>query len=91
MKEQDKFHEEIADNKDECPDVAGLAKFNGCPEPDTDGDGIVDSKDECPNVAGLASLNGCPDRDGDGVADKDDAHGQFADALGLQRKVEVTF
>jgi len=60
----------IYDKNDSCPDVAGLAAFNGCP--DADGDGIQDSKDACPNVAGLAALNGCPDADGDGIADKND-------------------
>jgi len=60
----------IYDKFDSCPDVAGLAAFNGCP--DADGDGIQDSKDSCPNVAGLAALNGCPDADGDGIADKND-------------------
>lgn len=60
----------IYDKDDNCPEVAGLAAFNGCP--DADGDGIEDSKDSCPNVAGLAALNGCPDADGDGIADKDD-------------------
>jgi len=61
----------IYDKFDKCPEVPGLAEFNGCP--DTDGDGIIDSKDECPNVAGLKALNGCPDADGDGIADKNDA------------------
>jgi len=60
----------IYDKDDECPEVAGLEAFNGCP--DTDGDGIKDGDDECPNEAGLAEHNGCPDSDGDGVADKDD-------------------
>ena len=60
----------IYDKDDACPDVPGLAAFNGCP--DTDGDGIEDSKDDCPNEAGLAEFNGCPDTDGDGVPDKDD-------------------
>ncbi|MDG2431660.1 OmpA family protein [Flavobacterium sp.] len=61
----------IYDKDDACPEVAGLAQFNGCP--DTDGDGIQDSEDACPDIAGLASLKGCPDSDGDGIADKDDA------------------
>ncbi|WP_159022178.1 OmpA family protein [Formosa sp. L2A11] len=61
----------IYDKNDACPDVFGLAMFNGCP--DTDGDGIEDSKDTCPNEAGTAEFNGCPDTDGDGVADPDDA------------------
>jgi hypothetical protein len=58
----------IYDKDDACPEVAGLAQFNGCP--DTDGDGIQDSEDACPEVAGLAAFNGCPDTDGDGIADK---------------------
>lgn len=60
----------IYDNEDDCPEVPGLAAFNGCP--DSDNDGIKDSEDDCPNVAGLSSLNGCPDADRDGVSDKDD-------------------
>jgi outer membrane protein OmpA-like peptidoglycan-associated protein len=60
----------IYDQDDACPEVPGLAEFNGCP--DSDGDGIEDSKDDCPNEAGLAEFNGCPDSDGDGVADKND-------------------
>jgi OmpA-OmpF porin, OOP family len=61
----------IYDKDDECPEVAGLEQFNGCP--DSDGDGIEDRMDECPNEAGLAQYNGCPDTDGDGIADpKDD-------------------
>ncbi|RZW57959.1 MAG: OmpA family protein [Flavobacteriaceae bacterium] len=60
----------IYDKDDECPEVAGLAAFNGCP--DTDGDGIKDGDDACPNEAGLAEFNGCPDADGDGVPDNAD-------------------
>ena len=61
----------IYDKDDACPEVAGIAEFNGCP--DTDGDGIKDSDDACPTVAGIAAMNGCPDRDGDGIKDSDDA------------------
>ena len=60
----------IYDDHDECPEVPGLEKFNGCP--DTDGDGIQDSEDDCPMVAGLAEFNGCPDTDGDGISDNKD-------------------
>ena len=60
----------IYDKHDACPDIFGLAEFNGCP--DADSDGIIDSEDACPNEAGLAEFNGCPDSDGDGIADKDD-------------------
>jgi outer membrane protein OmpA-like peptidoglycan-associated protein len=61
----------IYDNSDACPEVFGLAEFDGCP--DTDGDGIIDSEDACPTVAGLAEFNGCPDTDGDGIPDEKDA------------------
>lgn len=60
----------IYDKNDACPEVPGLAQFNGCP--DSDGDGIEDSKDACPTEAGSVEMNGCPDRDGDGVADNVD-------------------
>jgi outer membrane protein OmpA-like peptidoglycan-associated protein len=60
----------IYDKDDKCPDVPGLATFDGCP--DSDGDGITDAEDACPYEAGLAEFNGCPDSDGDGVADKND-------------------
>ena len=60
----------IVDSLDRCPDVPGLAAFDGCP--DTDNDGIQDSEDRCPEYPGLRNLQGCPDTDGDGVADTDD-------------------
>ena len=69
-KKQDADGDGIADKKDLCPEVAGLAQFQGCP--DTDGDGIQDSEDQCPRDAGPLELNGCPDTDGDGIPDKDD-------------------
>ena len=51
-----------------------MAKYNGCPIPDTDKDGINDEEDKCPNEAGPASNNGCPasDRDKDGINDDED-------------------
>jgi len=61
----------VYDRDDACPEVFGLAQFNGCP--DSDGDGIEDAKDESPDQAGLAEFNGCPDSDGDGVPDNKDA------------------
>ncbi len=65
----DRDNDGISDDKDNCPDVAGLAKFSGCP--DTDGDGVTDAKDNCPNKSGPADNDGCPyaDKDNDGVAD----------------------
>jgi OOP family OmpA-OmpF porin len=72
----------VYDKYDACPDVAGLAKFNGCP--DTDGDGIVDGSDSCPTEFGTALMNGCPDKDNDGVADKDDACPDKAGVIALK-------
>lgn len=62
----------IVDSLDACPDVAGLAAFNGCP--DSDGDGIADKEDKCPQVKGLAKYQGCPipDSDNDGINDEED-------------------
>lgn len=48
----------IADDKDDCPSVKGLAAFNGCP--DSDDDGIPDITDKCPKIAGITKINGCP-------------------------------
>jgi len=66
----DKDKDGIADNVDACVDVAGLAKFNGCP--DSDNDGIMDSEDTCPQVAGKTEFKGCPDSDSDGIEDAKD-------------------
>jgi outer membrane protein OmpA-like peptidoglycan-associated protein len=62
----------IPDSKDKCPNVSGLARYDGCPIPDSDGDGINDELDKCPNQAGTAKYNGCPipDSDGDGINDE---------------------
>ena len=68
---KDRDDDGIIDSEDSCPDVKGLAAFQGCP--DTDGDGIQDSADACIDEAGTPEMNGCPDQDGDTVADKDDA------------------
>lgn len=68
----DRDHDGVPDKKDKCPEAAGSAKLNGCP--DTDGDGIADKDDACPAVSGPVENKGCPypDKDGDGVLDKDD-------------------
>lgn len=64
----------ITDDKDKCPEVAGVAKYEGCPIPDSDKDGINDEEDKCPQKAGLARYNGCPipDSDMDGINDEED-------------------
>jgi len=69
---KDRDGDGVPDSLDACPDVAGPAKFNGCP--DTDGDGIPDKDDKCPNTPGVAKYQGCPipDTDGDGINDEED-------------------
>ena len=48
----------MLDKDDACPEVAGLAELNGCP--DADGDGVADPDDECVDVVGPVENNGCP-------------------------------
>ncbi len=69
---KDRDNDGVVDSLDACPDVAGPAQFNGCP--DTDGDGIPDKDDKCPNQKGTAKYHGCPipDTDGDGINDEED-------------------
>jgi OmpA-OmpF porin, OOP family len=71
---KDSDNDGITDNNDKCPNVAGVAKYEGCPVPDTDKDGINDENDKCPSVAGLAKYEGCPvpDTDKDGINDEED-------------------
>jgi outer membrane protein OmpA-like peptidoglycan-associated protein len=49
----------IPDDADDCPQVAGVATFNGCP--DTDADGLPDADDKCPSLAGTLASKGCPE------------------------------
>ncbi|MFI5301171.1 MAG: OmpA family protein, partial [Polyangiales bacterium] len=81
MSDRDK--DGISDERDACPDVAGMPSTdptkNGCPVVnDRDSDGVADKDDTCPDVKGITSTdpkkNGCPsDRDNDGIADDQDA------------------
>jgi outer membrane protein OmpA-like peptidoglycan-associated protein len=57
----DKDGDSIPDDKDQCPEVAGVAKYHGCPVPDTDKDGINDEEDKCPTIAGPEHNSGCPE------------------------------
>ena len=70
----DRDKDGIIDDEDKCPDVFGLARYQGCPIPDRDKDGINDEEDKCPTVPGVARYQGCPipDTDGDGVNDEED-------------------
>ena len=70
IEKTDKDGDGIADLDDACPEQAGKAEFNGCP--DTDGDGIPDAEDACPNEPGSKETQGCPvskDSDNDRVPD----------------------
>ncbi len=71
---KDSDNDGIIDANDKCPNVPGVAKYEGCPVPDTDKDGINDENDKCPSVAGLAKYEGCPvpDTDKDGINDEED-------------------
>ncbi|MCB0556942.1 MAG: thrombospondin type 3 repeat-containing protein [Phaeodactylibacter sp.] len=60
----------IVDSLDDCPNEAGSAATNGCP--DRDMDGIADREDQCPLQPGKKRFNGCPDTDGDEVIDSMD-------------------
>jgi len=60
----------IKNKHDECPEVPGLAEYNGCP--DTDKDGVPDNKDACPRFPGEKQFDGCPDTDLDGIQDNED-------------------
>jgi OOP family OmpA-OmpF porin len=68
----DRDNDGVLDTDDKCPDVAGLASLQGCP--DKDGDGIADGDDKCPDFAGIAKYQGCPipDTDADGIDDEAD-------------------
>ncbi len=70
----DRDNDGIMDPSDKCPDVPGVAKYEGCPVPDSDKDGINDDNDKCPQVPGLAKYQGCPipDTDKDGINDEED-------------------
>ena len=39
---------------------AGVARYQGCPIPDTDKDGVNDEEDKCPTVPGVPENLGCP-------------------------------
>jgi len=72
QKIKDKDGDGVPDKTDKCPELAGLAKYLGCPATDTDNDGVADESDKCPAVSGLAKYNGCPipDSDNDSVNDE---------------------
>ncbi|MBC8033221.1 MAG: OmpA family protein [Chitinophagaceae bacterium] len=40
--------------------MAGVARMQGCPVPDSDGDGINDEEDKCAAIRGVPENNGCP-------------------------------
>lgn len=72
----------VADQLDECPDLAedfdGFEDSDGCPDNDNDGDGILDADDLCmfqpEDIDDFEDEDGCPDadNDGDGILDVND-------------------
>jgi len=70
----DSDNDGVRDIDDDCPNLKGDTKNNGCPAgfKDTDRDGVPDDKDYCIHIKGSAEFNGCPDSDEDGVSDIDD-------------------
>lgn len=70
----------VDDQSDLCPTLAGSAAYEGCPEPDSDGDKWCDPwvttdelaqrlgcrfTDICPDLEGVDDFEGCPDPDSD--------------------------
>lgn len=58
--------DEVPNELDDCPLVAGPPANNGCPLPaenDRDGDGVLDGADGCPDEPGPEDNNGCPQLD----------------------------
>jgi OmpA-OmpF porin, OOP family len=56
----DRDNDGIIDTADNCPDVPGLAKYMGCPPPDTYKDGVNDEEDNCLDIPGSKNNAGCP-------------------------------
>ena len=72
MPPKDSDGDGVFDDADKCPNLAGKALTEGCP--DGDDDGIADIDDKCKDVAGVSRYDGCPvpDTDGDGLNDDTD-------------------
>jgi len=70
----DSDNDGVRDIDDDCPNLKGSTKNNGCPIgfKDTDRDGVPDDEDYCIHIKGSIEFNGCPDTDGDGISDIDD-------------------
>ncbi len=72
----------VADDEDECPELAedkdGFEDQDGCTDFDNDDDGVPDEEDRCPLQAededGFQDDDGCPDpdNDNDGTPDEQD-------------------
>ncbi len=77
----DRDKDGVADEVDQCPDIKGEKRCEGCVCPpvidndrDKDRDGLNDDIDQCPNSYGSKKYKGCPipDKDGDGLNDEID-------------------
>jgi hypothetical protein len=82
-REHDHDHDGVADDVDQCPELAedrdGFQDADGCPDWDNDDDGVADASDRCPtqkeDADGFQDDDGCPDPDNDkdGIPDTEDA------------------
>ena len=82
-REHDQDHDGVADDVNQCPELAedrdGFQDGDGCPDWDNDDDGVADANDKCPtekeDADGFQDEDGCPDPDNDkdGILDKEDA------------------
>jgi OmpA-OmpF porin, OOP family len=92
----DQDNDGVADDVDECPELAedkdGFEDQDGCPDFDNDDDGVPDEEDQCPTQQEdedeFQDDDGCPDpdNDGDGIPDaKDQCPNEAGPATGTAK------
>jgi outer membrane protein OmpA-like peptidoglycan-associated protein len=89
-KPKDSDHDGVPDKVDKCPNVPGLAAYDGCPDPDRDKDGVCDpwvaEKNMQSTFATVCKgIDKCPDQAGpavnQGCPDTDRDHDGVVDRL----------
>ena len=58
-KPQDQDRDQVIDEYDQCPTLAGVIQTNGCPPDDLDGDEVKDHQDWCLGERGDPAYHGC--------------------------------
>ena len=58
VKDEDADRDGVIGEWDDCPELPGTGRPDGCP--DRDGHGISEREDTCPDAAGNGSFDGCP-------------------------------